>query len=46
MLIDQHLESLILISIENKLLKQQISTEAIVDAVGESSQEFRRLLLR
>ena len=46
MLTDEHLESLMLISVENKLLKTTISSEAIIDAVGESSKEFRRLLLR
>ena len=46
MLTDEHLESLMLIGIENKLLKTTISSEAIIEAVGESSQEFHRLLLR
>ena len=43
MLTDEHLEPLMLISVENRLLKRTISSEAIIDAVGVSSQEFRRL---
>ena len=45
-LTDENLESLALISVETKLLKTTISSEAIIDAVAESSQELRRLLLR
>ena len=46
MLSNNHLDSLLLINVENQLLNSKLSTESIIDSVAYDSSQFRRLLLR